>query len=149
MAGVLRAVYLLALAVWVGTLVFFSFAATPAIFTTLPREEAARAVAALFPVYYVTGWVAGGLALAATLGLAALTRAFGPLPRWRAAVLVLMLALSAYAGLVVLPEVRAARLAGDTAARDAGHRLSLLLNLTVVLAGLGLTVLSAVEQRKD
>lgn len=149
MRGVLRAIYLLSLAVWVGTLVFFSFAATPAIFATLPRDEAARAVAALFPVYYATGWIAGGLALAATLGLAALARAFGREARWRAVVLAGMLALSAYAGLVVLPQVRAARAAGDMAARDAGHRLSLLLNLAVVSGGIGLVVLSAVEHRKD
>lgn len=149
MRGVLRAIYLLSLTVWVGTLVFFSFAATPRIFAMLPRDEAARAVAALFPVYYATGWIAGGLALAATLGLAALARTFGPAARWRAAILALMLAVSAYAGLVVLPEVRAARLAGDTAARDAGHRLSVLLNLAVILGGVGLVVLSSTERGKD
>ncbi len=149
LAVALRAVYLLAVAVWVGTLVFFSFAATPAIFSTLPRDEAARAVAALFPAYYVTGWIAGGVALAATLALAARAGAFGRAARWRAGLLVLMLALSLYAGLVVLPQVRAARLAGDTAARDSGHRRSVLLNLAVIAAGVGVTALSAGERRKD
>lgn len=147
--GVLHALCLLAVAVWLGTLVFFSFAATPAIFATLPRDEAARAVSALFPAYYATQWVAGALALAALLVLAAAARRFGRADAWRAGLLALMLALSLYAGLVVLPEVRAARLSGDTAARDAAHRRSVLLNLAVVAMGVGVTVLSAGDRRKD
>lgn len=139
----LRFLYLLSLAVWIGSLAFFSFFAAPALFRALPREEAGRAVAAVFPAYYAVGWAAGAVALAATLAGAAAAGRFPSAARWRAGLLALMLALSLYAGLVVLPEVRAARAAGDEAGRARGHRVSVLLNLAVIACGVGVVALSA------
>jgi hypothetical protein len=46
-----------------------------------------------------------------------------------------MLLVSLYAGLVVLPQVRAARAAGDASARDRGHRLAVVLNVFVLGTG--------------
>lgn len=148
MTGVLRYLHLLALAVWVGTLTFFSFAAAPAIFSTLPAAEAGHAVAALFPAYYATGWLAGGAALAAALGLGWLRGKLAPSLAWRAGLLAGMLAVSLYAGLVVLPQVRAARAAGDEEAWRRGHRLSVLLNLAVVAGGLAAVAFAARAERE-
>lgn len=139
----LRVVYLLSLAVWVGSLVFFSFVAAPAVFRALPREAAGQAVAAIFPTYYALGWVAGGLALAATLAGAALAGVWTRALLWRAGLLALMLALSLYAGLVLLPRVRAARAAGDEAARMRAHRAAVALNLAVIASGVAVVALSA------
>jgi uncharacterized membrane protein len=49
---VLKFLYLAALVVWLGEVVFFSFVAAPAAFRTLPTPEAGRVVGAIFPLYY-------------------------------------------------------------------------------------------------
>ena len=139
----LRFLYLLSLAVWIGSLVFFSFFVAPALFRTLPREEAGRVVATIFPIYYAVGWGAGGLALAATLAGAAASGLWTSAVRWRAGLLALMLAISLYAGLVVRQQVRAAKAAGDEAGLARTHRVSVLLNLAVIAGGLGVVALSA------
>jgi hypothetical protein len=139
----LRVLYLLSLTVWIGSLVFFSLFVAPALFRTLPREEAGRAVAAIFPAYYAVGWGAGGLALAATLAGAAAAGLWTSAVRWRAGLLALMLAISLYAGLVVRHQVRAAKAAGDEAGLARSHKISVLLNLAVIAGGLGVVALSA------
>jgi hypothetical protein len=138
MTGVLGVAARLALGVWAGALVFFSLAAAPAIFARLPREEAGRAVAAIFPAYYLTGWIAGGVAAAAILA--------GERPsrrrRWRVTLLGLALAASLYGGLVLLPQVRAARAAGDEAGRRRAHAVAVALNVVTTAAVLGALALS-------
>lgn len=70
----LRWVYLLSLSIWIGSMVFFSFFAAPSIFQSLPREEAGKVVAAIFPKYYWQGVVCGLVALAASCVLGIRTR---------------------------------------------------------------------------
>jgi putative copper export protein len=48
---VLRFIYLLAIALWIGGMAFFSFVAAPSIFKALPREQAGHVVADIFPKY--------------------------------------------------------------------------------------------------
>lgn len=50
-------VHLMALIVWLGGMVFFSFVAAPSIFLTLGRETAGAVVGAIFPKYFMTGYV--------------------------------------------------------------------------------------------
>ena len=143
MIGLVRFLYLLALALWVGEIVCFSFVVAPAVFGVLGPARAGDVVGAIFPRYYALGTAAGAVALACALVLARRAPATGP---WAGAVLALALGLAAtlWAGRVVHP--RAQRLrdalqargeapAGDQAFRRA-HRTAVALNGVTLLAGL-------------
>lgn len=60
---VLRFIYLLSIALWIGGMAFFSFLAAPSIFHVLPREDAGKVVADIFPKYYWQGIFCGAIAL--------------------------------------------------------------------------------------
>ena len=45
---VLRFIYLLSIALWIGGMTFFSFMAAPSIFKVLSREEAGQVVSDIF-----------------------------------------------------------------------------------------------------
>lgn len=64
--AIIKYVHLLTLCVWVGGIVFFSFIGAPAIFKNLPREMAGAVVGAIFPKYWIMGYVCS-LTLLATL----------------------------------------------------------------------------------
>jgi uncharacterized membrane protein len=133
---------------------FFAFVVAPAAFTTLEREAAGRFVSAVFPRYYTIGLALG---LAALAGLGA--RMFGG--GWRSldwlpvGLVLLMLALTLYAGAVVLPAAHAAREAMRQAGMDpaaaAGfarlHRLSGILNVIVMISGVLVLVLEMARRR--
>jgi len=133
---------------------FFAFVVAPAAFTTLEREAAGKFVSAVFPRYYAVG-LALGLAALAGLG----TRMFGV--GWRGldwlpvGLVVLMLALTLYAGAVVLPAAHAAREAMRQAGMDpaaaAGfarlHRLSGILNGIVMVSGVLVLVIEMLRRR--
>jgi hypothetical protein len=158
MSAALRFALLLALAVWIGGIVFFSFFTAPALFGVLPREAAGRVTAAIFPRYYVLGVVCGGVALLAVLLL-----------RWRApaadrglpvapVLLFLMLALTFYARIGILPEASSLRArlhaevgtpGADEARRrfEALHRRAVILNGMVLAGGVGVLALLARRDR--
>lgn len=137
---------------------FFSIFVAPAAFQVLDRESAGRLVTTVFPRYYLFGLVFGLLGLVGVTG-----RLIGggerPAPWGTLALLLLMLALTLYILLVVLPaseEARAAmRLAGATPGSGAPeakvfarlHRLSVTLNAATLLAGLALVCLEAIRFR--
>ena len=102
MSGLVRFLYLLALAVWVGEIVFFSFVVAPAVFRVLDPPRAGAVVGEIFPRYYALGTVAGAVALACALVLARRASATG---WWTGAVVALGLGLAAtlWAGRVVHP----------------------------------------------
>jgi len=148
MGTALRFIHLLALVVWIGGIVFFSFFTTPALFAALPRDMAGRVTAALFPRYYLLGGACGLIAVL-TLLLQWL-RASGGDRRQQIEMLLLMLmlAMTLYAGLAILPETSALRpqlrAAGDSPGRAAAerrfavlHRRSVVLNGLVLLCGIG------------
>jgi uncharacterized membrane protein len=150
----MRQVTLAAVAVWLGAMGFFAFVVAPAAFSVLDREAAGRFVSAVFPRYYAVGLA---------LGLVAL---FGVGARWVGAgwrgldwmtvgLVLLMLALTLYAGTVVLPAAHAAREAARVAGADpaaaAGfarlHRLSSMLNVVVMVSGILVVVIETVRRR--
>lgn len=141
--------YVLALAVWLGEVVFFSFAVAPQLFANLPVEQAGMIVGLLFPTYYVISHLCGAAALGCALLLRSWSRPGGGL--WLASAVVAGLALvaSLYAGFAVQP--RASELRPQLHQPDAPpavraefddlHRLAVELNGgvlvgTLVLAGL-------------
>src|ERR1700682_4083239 len=104
----MRQLTLAAVAVWLGAMGFFAFVIAPAAFSVLEREAAGRFVSAVFPRYYAVGLALG---LAALAGLGArwtggAWRGWDWLPM---GLVLLMLALTLYAGAVVLPAAHAAR----------------------------------------
>jgi uncharacterized membrane protein len=149
-----RVVYLFALAVWIGEVVFFSFVVAPRVFATLEPARAGDVVGAIFPPYYALGLGAAGLAVLAGTALRARAR---HRRAWSVAVAALALGLvaTAWAGLGVHP--RAQRLRGaavaagrapaeDAAFRDA-HRLAVVLNGVALLGGVVGLGVSAVALR--
>ena len=133
--------------VWVGGIVFFSFILTPTLFKTIPKETTSKVLDALFPKYYFLGYLCGAVALLTQLlgwfrgsgGVVVFTL--------RLAVLVGMVFFTYYAGLIVFPEAH--RLKVEMQGTSAGeapseitkqfhkiHRLSVLLNVLVLLLGL-------------
>jgi len=157
MAALLRLVHLLALGLWVGSVVFFSLIVAPTLFGTLGREAAGRAVSAIFPRYYAFGCSCGLLALSSGLLLGARQAARGRLLLIEIALVALMTGIVVYSGRVVLPQASQARAAlGETqgspgrdeaqARFDALHRRSVLLNGTVLLLGLAAFSLAVVQR---
>jgi uncharacterized membrane protein len=153
MTGLLLWVHVLALAVWLGETVFFSFVVAPRLFSALPTEQAGAVVALLFPLYYAVGGACGVL-VTATAGL--LWRRGGANARgWLAAMLIAAVGLAAVlvAGLLVQPRasaLRAARLQPDAPATvqadfSALHRSAMQLNGVVLVAALGLSGLLAAQ----
>ena len=144
----------LATSLWLGAMGFFAFVVAPAAFSTLDREAAGRFVGAVFPRYYALG-LALGLAALAGLGsrwIGGTWRGFDWLP---AGLLLLMLALTLYAGAVVLPAAHAAREAMREASVNPSaaaafarlHRLSGILNAIVMLSGVALLAVEMARPR--
>lgn len=141
--------YVLALAVWLGEVVFFSFVVAPQLFANLPVEQAGMIVGLIFPSYYLVSHLCGAAALACAIVLRGWSRPGGVL--WLASAVVAGLALiaSLYAGFAVQPRASELRPQlhqadappGVKAEFDDLHRLAVELNggvliATLVLAGL-------------
>jgi hypothetical protein len=136
--------YLLAMACWLGSIIFFSFFTAPVVFTVLARPDAGKVVSVIFPRYYVLGYVAGGLAF--ILAMYFLIAGGGPRGWWLASVFSIGLALgcSVYAGTAVRPRVDAIRSVSEEANPDPAtktefdnlHHLSVMLNGAVLLLDL-------------
>jgi hypothetical protein len=136
-------IYLVAIACWLGAIVFFSFFTAPAVFGALPIAEAGKVISTIFPRYYLLGYAAGTLAVITAVYLTAVRT---PRLWWAAtaAVLAIALGLTFYAGAVVLPRVDAIRTVAqeqnpDPARKaefDRLHALSVYLNGAVLLLNL-------------
>lgn len=151
----MRSLPALAVSLWLGAMAFFAFAVAPTAFATLEREAAGRFVSVVFPRYYLAGTALGTLALIGCVGR-------GLPSGWRRwdwvplGLVVLMLALTLYAWAVVLPAAHAAREAMRQAGTDATsaatlrfarlHRISGLLNGTVMIAGMALLVMEVIRK---
>ena len=155
MIGLVRFLYLLALALWVGEVVCFSFVVAPAVFGVLGAARAGDVVGAIFPRYYALGTAAGAVALACALVLARRATAAG---WWTGTVVALALGLAAtlWAGRVVYPRAQRLRVAlqarGEAPAADPAfrraHRTAVALNGVALLAGLVGLGLSAAALRQ-
>ena len=141
MIGVVRFLYLLALGVWVGEIVCFSFIVAPAVFAVLGPVRAGGVVAAIFPRYYALGAAAAGSALVC----GAVLRRATPSGWWTAALLCIALGLAAslWSWTVVHPRAQQRRTeleaAGETPSGDAAfrrlHGTAVALNGAALLAG--------------
>ena len=120
-------VYLLALACWTGTIVFFSFVIAPAVCGTLALHDAGNLMSVIFPQYYVVGYVAG---LAAAILAVVFTVMRGARLWWGATALLLAIAFLIWPRTVV---------AGQTTivAFDTGTIGVLLLVFTMLLSFTG------------
>jgi hypothetical protein len=145
---ILLAIYLLCVALWLGAMVFFSAFVAPIIFTRLTIAQAGTVVSALFPRYYLLGYVVGALGTILAIYFAA---SRGPRGWWSAAaaLLAIALALTVYAGVVVRPKVDAIRSVAEEqnpdpakkAEFDQLHRRSVTINGFVLVLNL-LTVIA-------
>jgi uncharacterized membrane protein len=105
---VLRFIYLLAIALWVGGMAFFSFIAAPSIFKVLPREEAGQVVTEIFPKYYWQGIICGAIALVTSVAL-------GVRERWnillivRTIMIAVMLVGILYSVVILQPKIQAVK----------------------------------------
>ena len=61
MTPAIKWLYIVALGVWVGSIIFFSFFIAPTVFKVLKPEDAARLQRALFPKYYLVGMICAGM----------------------------------------------------------------------------------------
>lgn len=135
--------YLLSLACWLGGMIFFTSVIAPVVFKVLPISEAGKIVSAVFPRYYILGYVSGIIAFILAVYFAV---TLAPRLWWSLAALGLLiaLALTFYAGAVVRPKVDAIRTVTeetnpDPARRsefDRLHRLSVMLNGGVMVLDL-------------
>ncbi|MCA9771325.1 MAG: DUF4149 domain-containing protein [Myxococcales bacterium] len=147
-----KGLHLLALAVWFGSMIFFSFVVAPTVFRNFPRETAGEIVGHIFPKYYAVATGAGAVALATLL----LTGASGGRATVAKLVLLLtMLGLQSTAGYVIRPqavvvkEQMHATDAADEAALaplrarfGALHRNAMILNSIVIVLGAVVLVMS-------
>jgi len=143
-------IYLLCLAIWLGAMVFFSAFVAPIIFTRLTVAQAGAVVSALFPRYYILGYVVGAIGTLLAVYFAA---ARGPRGWWSGAAVALALAvaLTIYAGFVVRPRVDAIRAVAEDpdpdpalkAEFDELHRRSVTVNGAVLVLNLFALVATA------
>jgi uncharacterized membrane protein len=105
---VLRFIYLLSIALWLGGMTFFSFLAAPSIFNILAREEAGKVVSDIFPKYYWQGLICGAIALMTSIAL-------GTRDRWntlliaRTIIIGVMVLGILYAVVILQPKVQAVK----------------------------------------
>ena len=105
---VLRFIYLLSIALWLGGMAFFSFVATPSIFKALPREEAGKVVSDIFPKYYWQGMICGAIALVTSVAL-------GMRDRWNMLLIVRTIMIGVmvigilYAVVILQPKIQAVK----------------------------------------
>jgi uncharacterized membrane protein len=105
---VLRFIYLLSIALWLGGMTFFSFLAAPSIFNILAREEAGKVVSDIFPKYYWQGLICGAIALMTSIAL-------GTRDRWNTLLIVRTIIIGVmvlgllYAVIILQPKVQAVK----------------------------------------
>lgn len=140
--------YLLSLVMWIGAIIFFSFFTAPVVFKQLERQQAGDLISALFPRYYKLQYVCGVLMLISLFILQGGTLN----PNWL--FLTIMLVCSLYAGQVVNPQARELKekikaVGGTDEALEARfkslHSLSVKLNSTVLVMGLGMLWVTAIH----
>jgi hypothetical protein len=121
----------LALGVWLGAMVFFSFVTSPAAFTHLDQVDATRLVTGVFPQYHLVGVVLGVVGL---LGAAAT----GMLVGFDFFILTTLVAggvavaAAAYARWVLVPRVEAAEESGEGGLHEYSREVVLLNSLAVL-----------------
>ena len=135
--------YVIALATWVGSILFFSFAVAPLIFNVLGEQIGGKFVRALFPRYYLWGAISGAIALPAYVaGPLCFHEYRGPMVGIQALVIVAGILIMLYGGNSLTPAINQARdpgPAGEERFRRL-HRRAVWLNVLVLILGVGLLI---------
>lgn len=148
MAVAIKFLHLLSIVIWVGSVIFFSLIAAPAIFRAVDRKTAGDVVALIFPQYYLLGYVCAAVSIL-TLAWLAARAGWGFHAKAGLAALILMGALTVVSGVFVAPKVNkvkyemraetdSAKLETMRAAFGKWHGVSMALNAGALLAGLAL-----------
>jgi hypothetical protein len=147
-------IYLLALAVWIGSMVFFTAVVAPTVFKVLSSDDAARLQRAIFPRYYLLGILCAAVGIVCVGWLLA-DRAFG---KWPGILSLLLLATTGgtdgWLLMAVLPRLHELRerktpVIGSGVLPDPRweqewkelHRASVQLNVAVLIAAVSLAFL--------
>jgi hypothetical protein len=154
MLHVIKWLYLIALIVWVGEVVFFSFVGAPSLFRVFPPAEAGRAIGAVFPTYYGVGYACGGILLVGSLVFMRRS-ASGVWWAVNSLLSAVMLAATLYAGAVILPRATALRpqIFRTEAPQEVKdefrrlHGLAVTLNSAVLVCGLAVSGITAASLR--
>jgi hypothetical protein len=161
MTTVLRIIRLLAIATWVGSLIFFGFVAKAA-FTVLPDTHSAGASvrATLISLHHL-GLAAGVIYFIATLALLATQGDSHPARAAELALIVAMLGLTIYSQFSILPRMENDRIAlgGEVPTIPVNspaynhfqrlHRLSVRVEGAILIEGLFLLILAPIHGRDD
>ncbi|MDE1161781.1 MAG: DUF4149 domain-containing protein [Acidobacteriaceae bacterium] len=160
MALLFRSIRLIALALWVGAIVFF-IAVTAVAFRAMPIHEAGIIVRGSLLSLHRIGLIAGTFYIFFTLALLSTQRDTHPARAAELALVVSMMALTAYSQMSVIPRMENDRLTlgGDVSKANQDnpaykhfsrlHGLSVKLEGVVLFEGLALLVLAAVHGRDD
>ena len=152
LTNLIHFIYILSLACWVGSIIFFSFFAAPVIFNLLEREKAGEVVGVIFPRYYFLGYVCAVMALSSLM--ISTQQIFSP----KQILLLIMIIGWFYAGLVVSPKSKKLKALRELASSveekelfeakfKKVHSLAVKLNGIVLFAGLGLLWFSSLGFR--
>jgi len=161
MTTVLRILRLIAMATWVGSLIFFGFVAKVA-FSVLPDPHTAGLVVrgTLISLHHL-GLLAGTLYFLITLALLATQGDSHPARAAELALVISMLGLTAYSQFSILPRMESDRLSlgGDVATSpsdapahkhfDRLHNLSVKMEGAILIEGLLLLILAPIHGRDD
>lgn len=128
LVSITRLVADLALGLWLGTMVFFSFVTAPRVFAVLDAASAGRIVTDIFPRYYVIGVALGIVAFVAGLATGVVAEFDFFLGVFFGGVAIAVTA-AGYARWVLIPKMDRA---GDDAFQQY-HRQSVLLNGVALL----------------
>jgi hypothetical protein len=161
MTTVLRIVRLIALAIWVGGLVFFGFVANVAFTSLSDTHQAGIVVRGSLVALHHAGLVAGIVYLIVTLALLGTQGDSHPVRAAELAVVLAMLMLTAYSQFSIIPRMEKDRLAlgGEITPATANvpehqhfdrlHKLSVKFEGAVLIGGLLLLGMSVIHGRDD
>ncbi|MBI1909211.1 MAG: DUF4149 domain-containing protein [Deltaproteobacteria bacterium] len=136
--------HLLSLALWIGTILFFSAAVAPTLFKKMGKEEGGKVVSLLFPVYFRIGILCG---LTAVLTLLLAPPKDSPFPIGRVLLLVIMTTITVYNTINVYPKARSLKEELGSTSEETlkpslleefhrAHQYSVALNVVVLVLGL-------------
>jgi hypothetical protein len=128
MGSILNFLELLAMALWTGSIVFFSFFVAPVLFRALGKPEAGKAVRAVFPRYYLLGIFCGVTLVVVQLGRGLLWY-WGGMILPALVIFTLLTLVTLYARQVLIPAITS----GEKPRSDTLHRRSVMLNGFVLL----------------
>jgi len=141
--AVFDSVYVTALAIWLGSTVFFSFGIAPIIFRVLGMETGGKFVRAVFPRYYLWGAISGAVALPAFVaGPLCYQEYRGPMVGVQALAIIFAILIMLYGGNSLTPAIDQAS-DGGPANHERLERLdrrAVRLNVVVIVVTLSLLV---------